>query len=215
MDVYLKYIYYLLLLSGCFILIIRYKQLDRLLHIFIPLYLFNIITQGLYDSLTQYKINTYPFYHFNQLISCFLLSLYYYSLLQKRVFYQRFVIIGFLVFILYFLYHFIYSISNLKTLDFSDFVVEGVFICVYVVFYLLELYNTNTHIILNKNPHFWISIGNLIFFSGCTLVMGFLNNLRKDYKELYHELVYINYFLNLLLYSFYIKAFLCPSEMKK
>jgi hypothetical protein len=27
MDVYLKYIYYLLLLSGCFYLIIRYKQL--------------------------------------------------------------------------------------------------------------------------------------------------------------------------------------------
>ncbi len=46
-----KYIYYLILLSGCIILLIRWKQLDSKIHIIFFLLLFTIITEWLRDIL--------------------------------------------------------------------------------------------------------------------------------------------------------------------
>jgi len=214
MQVILKYVYYFLLLSGFLILLIRRKKLGSLFIFFFPLYFFNLATQIANDVLIHQKVNTFPFYHINQFIGALLLNAYYYLLLEKRT-YRNIVLAGFSCFAFYFAYHFLYHIENIRTIDFSDFVVEGLFICVYVVAYLLELYRKDVIVILKQNPHFWISIGNLIFFSGCMFIMGFSNYLRQNDIELYARLVYINYFLNLLLYSLYIKAFLCNSETKK
>lgn len=214
MQLALKYVYYALLLSGFAILLIRRKKLGSIVTFFLPLYFFNVVTQSANDLLMAHKVNTFPFYHVNQFIGALLLHGYYYTILEKRS-YKNIVIAGFSCFALYFGYHFLYRFGNILTMDFSDFVVEGLFICIYVVLYLLELYRKDVIVILNKNPHFWISIGNLIFFSGCMFIMGFSNYLRGNNHALYARLVYINYFLNLLLYSLYIKAFLCKSETKK
>lgn len=210
----LKYIYYALLLSGFLILLYRRKKLGSIILYFIPLYFFNLTTQLANDILLPKQVNTFPLYHINQFISALLLHAYYFALLEKKS-YKRIVLLGFTCFVLYFGYHFVYQFANIRTIDFSDFVVEGLFVCVYVALYLLELYRKDDIVILNRNPHFWIAIGNLIFFSGCMFIMGFSNYLRQNNIELYAKLVYINYFLNLLLYSLYIKAFLCHSEMKK
>jgi len=210
LQLYLKYIYYILLVSGFLILLIKRKKLDTLFFYFFPLYFFILLTQITSDILVPYGIKTYPYYHINQYIGASIFNAYYFSLLHRKS-NKRFVIIGFVLFTLYFVYHFLYRIENIFNSDFSDFALEGLFICIYVVLYLLELYRKDDVVILNKTPHFWISIGNLIFFSGCIFIMGFSSYVIKNYTKLF----YINYFLNLLLYSLYIKAFTCNLATRK
>jgi hypothetical protein len=207
---YLKYIYYVLLVSGFLILLIWRKKLDTLFLYFFPLYFFILLTQTASDILVTYGLNTYQYYHINQFIGAFLLNAYYFSLLDKKS-NKRIVVIGFTIFISYFFYHFLYRIENIFNSDFSDFALEGVFICIYVILYLLELYRKDDFVTLNETPNFWISVGNLIFFSGCIFVMGFSSYIIKNYSKLF----YVNYFLNLLLYSLYIKAFLCNLKTRK
>lgn len=210
LQVYLKYIYYLLLVSGFFILLIRKKKLDTLFRYFFPLYFFILLTQITSDLLVPHGIKTYPYYHINQFIGASLLNAYYFSLLHRES-NRRVVIIGFILFALYFAYHFLFRFENIFNSDFSDFALEGLFICIYAILYFLELYRKDEVVILHKVSHVWISIGNLIFFSGCIFIMGFASYIIKHYNKLF----YINYFLNLLLYSLYIKAFTCSSETKK
>ncbi len=214
MHIFLKYVYYGLLLSGFVILLTRRNKLGSIFFVFLPLYFFNLVTQIVNDVLVPLKINTFPYYHINQFISSFLLHSYYYTILEKRMS-RYFVLVGFTCFSLYFGYHYLYHFDHIKTIDFSDFTVEGLFICCYVVVYFLELYRSDMAIILKDHSHFWISIGNLIFFSGCMFIMGFSSYLRQNNIELYSKLVYINYFLNLLLYSLYIKAFLCDLRTRR
>lgn len=210
LQVYLKYIYYGLLVSGFFILLFRRKKLDTLFNFFFPLYFFILLTQITSDILVSQGIKTYPYYHINQFIGAFLLNAYYFSLLREKK-NRLFIVVGFLVFLLYYAYHFLYQIQNIFSSDFSDFALEGLFICIYVILYFMELYRKDEIILLQTKSHFWIAIGNLIFFSGCMFIMGFSSYIIKTNNKLF----YINYFLNLLLYSLYIKAFTCNSETKK
>jgi hypothetical protein len=214
LQVVLKNVYYGLLLSGFTILLIRRRKLGSIFPIFGALYFFNLVTQITFDIVSPMKINGVPLFHINQFIGSLLLHSYYYITLRNTL-NKQIVIAGFAFFTVYFGYHFVFHIENIFTVDFSDFVVEGIFLCVYAVLHLLETYRSNTIISPARNLHFWLSTGNLIFFSGCTFVMGFLNYLKQNNLELYSKVAYINYFLNLLLYSLYIKAFLCDLEPKK
>jgi hypothetical protein len=210
----LKDVYYGLLLSGFIILLVRRRKLGSIFPIFITLYFFNLATQITFDIVSHVKINGLPLFHINQFIGSSLLHAYYYITLRNKV-NKQIVVAGFTIFTIYFVSHFLFHIDNIFTVDFSDFVVEGLFICVYAVLHLLEMYRGNTIVSPARNLHFWLSTGNLIFFSGCAFVMGFLNYLKQHNLELYSKVAYINYFLNLLLYSVYIKAFLCDLETKK
>src|SRR4051812_16624042 len=149
LQLYLKYIYYFLLVSGFLILLIRRKKLGTLFLYFFPLYFFILLTQIASDILVPYGIKTYPYYHVNQFIGSFFLNAYYFSLLHRKL-NKRFVVIGFSLFTIYFVYHFLYRIENIFKSGFSDFALEGLFICFYVVLYLLELYRKDDVVILNK-----------------------------------------------------------------
>ncbi len=205
----LKYIYYFLLISGLLLLLVRSNKLDSILLFFIPIYIFNLVTEFVSDSFSIY----YP-YHINQTLGCYLLYCYYYKLFQTTKA-RIFVITGVIVYSIFFAYYFVYKSKNFYIFNPADFVVEGIFVSIFAVLYLIKLYQSNHAVILKKEAHFWISIANLFFFSGCIFFMGFLNYLREHQKDLYHQLVYISYFLNLMLYLLYIKAFTCSPQPKK
>jgi len=214
MQAYLKVIYYLLLVAGFFLLLVRRKKLGRISVLFTLLYAFNIITQVIYDTPMSRHVNPFLLYHINQFISATIFHIYYYMLLTQPIF-RKVIVAGYVLFSTYFVFHFILVPENIVTLDFTDFALEGLLVCIYVVFFLTELYKSNIIVILQKNPDVIISIGNLIFFSGCMFVMGFSNYLKNNNSELYSKVVYINYVLNILLYSLYFKAFLCNWKMKQ
>jgi hypothetical protein len=156
----------------------------------------------------------YFLYHINQSLGCLLFCIYYASLFSKP-FIKRLVAICFLIYAGYFIYYFTRYPNNFFNFDPVDFVVEGVFITAFSLFYLVDLYRNSSGIVFSQHPHFWIVIGNLLFYSGSAFFMGFAFSLAKNNSLLYTQLSYIVYFLNLMLYSLYIKAFLCRLPVNK
>jgi hypothetical protein len=206
----MKYLYYLLLLSGLIILLIRWKRLDLSLHVFIPIYLFDIAT----EISTELSKSCYFMYHIDVTVSCFFLCQYYFLLLKDNKF-KKMAWVGFFVYLTFFFIYFIRNPTNFFRYDPIDFVVEGVFITMFSLYYLVDLYRSGLQTRLSGHPHFWISAANLLFYSGGSFFMGFAFTLAEQNLALYRELSLIVQFLNLMLYSIYIKAFLCHSPVKR
>lgn len=76
------------------------------------------------------------------------------------------------------------------------------------LFYYYELLNSHETTSLTSNPLFWISTGNLIFYAGIFLLEGFVSYFITYAPELGKKLMFINYFLNFVLYTFYSIGFL-------
>jgi hypothetical protein len=205
----MKYIYYALLLSGLIITLIRWKRLDRSLHLFAPLYVAILITEVTAD-LTR----TYFLYHINQAISCIILYSYYYLLFAGNG-YRKWIWVALLLYSAFFTAWFIRFPALFFGFDPIDFVVEGVFLTLFSLGYLIELYRSQEQLQFSRHPHFWIAVGNLLFYSGASFFMGFAFTLLKVNRTLYVQLSYIVQVLNLILYSIYIKGLLCPSQAKK
>jgi hypothetical protein len=205
----MKYIYYALLFTGLLILLIRRKTVETSLLVFIPMYGFDIATEIASDL----SARAFFLYHIDQAVDCGLLCLYYYLVLKGNR-YRRLVWVGFALYLTFCALYFIRNPPLFFKFDPIDFVVEGVFMTMFALYYLINLYRSDIQTRLSRHPHFWISTGNLLFFSGAAFFMGFAYTLANKNLPLYRELSYIVYFLNLMLYSIYIKAFLCPSPEK-
>jgi hypothetical protein len=81
--------------------------------------------------------------------------------------------------------------------------------------YYYELLQKEGSAPLFRDPLFWISTGNLIFYSGVFFLMGFLQYLAKEDLALAKKLMVINYSLNYILYSLYSIGFLCTTQNRK
>ncbi|HEY4206614.1 MAG TPA: hypothetical protein VGM31_07380 [Puia sp.] len=199
----MKYIYYALLLSGLGILILRRPRLDKRLYLFIPLLFFTIVTELISDLKEAYFL-----YHINQAIGCTLLCTYYFLLFPTSR-YRNLILLSLVLYLTYFTGFFIRHPSQFVNFDPVDFVAEGVLITLFSLYYLIDLSMNSGDVHYRRLPHFWIASGNLLFYSGASLFMAFAFQLRTTNPALYTELSYIAYFLNLVVYSAYIKAFLC------
>src|SRR5687768_17539981 len=94
-EVVLRTVYYLLLLSGFLILLIRRRELGSIFYIFLPLYFFNILSKAAADICG--RPDAFPPMHINVFIGSFLLHSYYYITLKNR--WNRYIVIaGFLIF---------------------------------------------------------------------------------------------------------------------
>jgi len=83
------------------------------------------------------------------------------------------------------------------------------------LFYYYELLQKEGSYAMGRDPLFWISTGNLIFYAGVFFLMGLLNYLMKEMLELSKQLMVINYTLNYVLYSFYCVGLLCTRPSRK
>ena len=208
----LKYLYYSLILLGFFILLFKSKNLlkpGNFLQLFIPIYISVIITEISFDVFAIY----WP-YHLNRLVECTSLFLYYFSILKNSAV-KLFIKLAFVIFLLVYANCYILHTNNFFIYMNTDFLVESFFISLFSLLYLINLYDNDDIVFFTQNPHFWIVLGNLLFYSGCLFQIGFSKHLREHDKTLYSLIGYVNYILNLLLFSFYIKAFTCKSKSMK
>lgn len=199
----MKYIYYALLVSGLLILIFRWYRIDRRLRLFAPLLFCAIMTELVVDWWHVYFV-----YHVNQAIEFTLLTTYYYLILAGSQ-HRKWVWVALILYLLYFAAFFIRFPTHFVHYDPVDFVVEGVFITMFSLYYLVELYRRDERVSLSHHPHFWIVSINLVFFSGTAFFMGMAYTIWKKNAPLYNQLGLIAKILNLTLYIVYIKAFLC------
>lgn len=81
--------------------------------------------------------------------------------------------------------------------------------------YLYHLMKERLQTPIQNIPLFWISTGNLFFYSGVFFLLGFLNYLLRTNKELASKLFTIIYLLNYIVYSLYTVGFLSVRKWRK
>lgn len=206
----LKKIYYILILSGFFLLLIRWKKLDSRVHIYLGILACAFFTEKIRDWYYPQAIATY-IYHLYEIIEMGLLSLYYYLLFQRKL-NRQLVITGSLVYFFFFIYLFVFQRNNFFTDTRIDVAVENAWIAVFSILYLLELYQQDNPVVLRQSPHFWIVLANLIFSSGGLFFHGYTYYLLIHKIPVYQQLSFIIIALNYFLYTSYIIAFLCREK---
>jgi hypothetical protein len=219
MTYFLKILYYLVLLAGVIALLVRWKKVDKRLYIFLGL-LISVIATELLRDLFYKRVITDPhtniadyIIHIYQPIETILLSIYYY-LIFETITNKRIVTIGFFLFLIFYSYFYIYQSENFFEGNPNDLVFSGLFYSLYSVLFLVELYKKEEAITLSHYPHFWIVFGNLIFYSSTLFYYALQYYILLD-TQTYVQLLFIPQVLNLILYSLYLIAFLCKTEVKK
>jgi len=106
----------------------------------------------------------------------------------------------------------ILKLSTLRNLNlkYIDMVIASPFLCVWTILYLFETTQQDEEILITKNPMLWISLGNLLFFSGSFFSYGFGSYLEAAQKTEAADAIYnIARVLNILFYILYFTGFLC------
>ena len=203
-------IYFLLLLSGFFLLLTRWKKLDTGLNIFLYLYVTVLIIEILAFFLSM------PFiYHIEQLIEYTCITIYYYRIINID---RRNIIlkIGSVAFYIFFFWYYVVIEQNFFSRNHVDSIVVGVLISLYSVVTLIKIYLSDEDTPIRDYSVFWISVANLVYYPSRLLALGYLEYLKLNkYESLYYISIFINAILNYILYTLYIKAFLCPRLTKK
>lgn len=87
--------------------------------------------------------------------------------------------------------------------------IEAPFICLWTILYLFEAAKHDQEFEIRTNPMFWISLGNLLFYSGSFFSYGFGSYLTSRGSDMGGTIFLIAQLLNILLYILYFIGFLC------
>lgn len=212
---FLKMLYYGLLGICLFTLLFNIKKLNRIYYWFIPLIIFAITVQVSEEilRLNNIKGNSFVF-HIYQPVEYSLLALFYYSLIKHKVV-KMMILLSVPAMLFFSIYYYTWGPGLFYGPDFIDFCIEAFFVCIWVVVFFFELLKSEENLKLATYPAFWINAANLLFYGGCLLVMGVYYYLVSRNKTLANQLLYINYYLNLVLYCMYTIAFIQPLKWKR
>lgn len=92
---------------------------------------------------------------------------------------------------------------------------EGIFVTILSILFLIEIYQNEKPVILLTYPHFWLVIANMLFFSVTSIFNGFTQYLFEKNVAEYANLTIILKISNYLLFLLYLTAFLCNIRVKK
>lgn len=87
----------------------------------------------------------------------------------------------------------------------------GLFVILGTLFIFHQLYLDDQVLSLTRSPHFWLGLGNLIFYTGYIFSLGsyrYIDQILEEH-ELARSFLSITHYLNIFLYSMYATAFLC------
>jgi hypothetical protein len=88
-------------------------------------------------------------------------------------------------------------------------IIQTPFICVWTILYLFETAKQDEEFEIGRNPMFWISLGNLLFFGGGFFSYGFGSYLELTNPDMANTIFWIARILNILLYILYFIGFTC------
>ncbi|WP_299888508.1 hypothetical protein [uncultured Lacinutrix sp.] len=94
------------------------------------------------------------------------------------------------------------------------FIIGGLFIIISIVFYFLEILNTNKVLYVSKNLLFWISIGLLLYFVGKISTRIIRNYYWKDIS-FYNEILVVEFILSIVMNICFITGFICSKKDKQ
>lgn len=105
-------------------------------------------------------------------------------------------------------------IANNEAYQYLNQMIEAPFICAWTVFYLFETAKNDEETDITRNPMFWISLANLLFYSGSFFSYGFGSYLVSKGSKQAQSIFWIARILNILLYIIYFIGFLCIRKEK-
>ncbi len=116
----------------------------------------------------------------------------------------------------------IYIVSFFVNLLFQDyftqiqtfpFIIGGLLVIISIIFYFLEILNTNKVLYVSKNLLFWISIGLLIYFVG-KIPTRLMRNYWTEIS--YYESIFIvEYILSIFMNICFIIGFICTGKQRQ
>lgn len=98
--------------------------------------------------------------------------------------------------------------------SYESMLIAALFVLFALVYYY-DLLNAPETTKLTSQPLFWISTGNLIFYAGIFFLEGFVGYFIKYAPALGQKLMFINYFLNFVLYTLYSIGLLSTRPKQK
>lgn len=110
----------------------------------------------------------------------------------------------------------LFIIKDNDSYRFLNQMIAGPLICAWTILYLFDVAKHDQEFAITKNPIFWVSLGNLLFYSGSFFSYGFGPYFMSKGKEEVADAVYwIARILNILLYILYAIGFLCLRSTKQ
>jgi hypothetical protein len=91
-------------------------------------------------------------------------------------------------------------------------VIESLFILIPCLFYYYQLF-VSQETTLKNHPPFWVVTG-ILFYTSCSIpVFLLVDYINKNLSGYYNVVFSLNYVLYILLFSLFIKAYLCKREV--
>lgn len=210
----LETLYYLLVFASLLILIFRRKKLDKRVQIFIPLLLLSLAVEGARFTLTNdHPIPKFLFSIYTP-IEYFLLSLFAISILNSNLI-KKMIWGTIPVFVVLSLFVQFKMESSNYFYKYLDVLIEAPLVLTWTLLYVFQLFSDEKTFHFKSNPVFWISMGNLLFFSGSFFSYGFGSYLHNAGQyNLSEAIFWIERVLNIFLYIIYVIGFLCSNQKK-
>lgn len=202
---WLKIVYYITLVLALAASIKCYKHRKYVL--FIPLLIISltveILSELIEDADAKKILSLYTAVEYSLL--SFIISNFINS--QKK---KTFIRLSILVLVPFFIFiQLVLAVRN-TSYKFLDSMIEAPILCVWTILYLFETAKQDEEFEIFKNPMFWISLGNLLFFSGSFFSYGFGSYLASTgHETLANQIFWIARMLNILLYFLYFIGFIC------
>ena len=204
----LNLIYYLLLAAAFVVVLLRRNALPKRLWVFIAGLGAALVVQLADDALA----NKWPFiFHMYHVVEYGVLCYYLYLTLRQKIL-RRLFLYSIPLFAAFVGIYFGIWGEQWNTHSMPEFVVMALVVSTGTIFFFIELYTAKEIYVLRKLPDFWIGVANLIYYSGSILVLGMIQYMLDTNKSLAGKMIYISYFLNIFLYSFYLIGFLCRNR---
>jgi hypothetical protein len=208
-----KILYYGVL---CIALIMSFRTIKYSRYIlFIPLIAFSLIIElareylvheSPIDKATLLLIVMVEYSLLSLIISNFIQS----KMKRKMIIYSNFLMIPLFIILQLFV------VSVNESYRFLNQMIAGPLICAWTILYLFDTAKHDEEFAITRSPMFWISLGNLLFYSGSFFSYGFGPYLLlKGNKDVAEAIFWIARILNILLYILYAIGFLCLKSTKQ
>ncbi|MGB8193002.1 MAG: hypothetical protein WCF67_13825 [Chitinophagaceae bacterium] len=204
---WLKIVYYSVLVLALAACIPAYK--NRKYFLFIPLIALNIGVEVIREFIEKPSRLETSILLFQVIAEYSLLSLIIANFLRS-LWKRKIIVISVYTMIPIFIILQLILIGNNKSYKYLNQMIEAPLICAWTTLYLFETARHEEEFNLTSNPMFWISFGNILFYSGSLFSYGLGSYLESKGNDKAADAIFlIAQILNILLYILYFIGFLC------
>lgn len=201
-------IYLAFLTASCLVGWLRWNRMDPPLHWLVVLVHFTwFIESSAFYLIYQLKQSAIFLYHFSSPVYVGLWLIYF----VRRGFSLRWATVIGIVFLIF---HGLTSYNvTLEVTNSSSNALRAVTLIFLGIWSIQSIFERLEEEDLLKNPHFWVSIGLTVFYSGTFIYLGLQSKFMEEKMHLAKWLhYYLLFSLNLVFYTSLLVSFLCPRK---